>query len=201
MFDRRRQMSIPDLQPTLQGNLLWLRPLRDEDFNSLFAVASDPLIWELHPEKNRFQRHVFEKFFRAAIESRGALAAVDTQTSQIIGTSRFNAFDQAQRTVEVGYTFLARRCWGRGYNREMKALMLDHAFKFVDQVLFYIGENNHRSRRAVEKIGAQQLEKVKRRPQEGAEYFAVVYGINKVEYLNRSLIGGPEKREIKIVEY
>jgi hypothetical protein len=56
--------------------------------------------------------------------------------------------------IEIGWTFLARRYWGGRYNGEMKRLMLEHAFQTVDEVVFIIGPENHRSRRAVEKIGA-----------------------------------------------
>jgi RimJ/RimL family protein N-acetyltransferase len=176
-------MEIVDLQPTLKGNLLWLRPLLKEDFEALFKVSSDPLIWELHPEKTRYQREVFQRFFQAALGSKGALVALDSTTNEIIGSSRFNAFDPAKRTLEVGYTFLARKFWGHNYNMEMKKLMLSHAFQFADQIFFYIGENNFRSRRAVEKIGAKLLKKIEREPKEGAKYFATLYGIEKQMFL------------------
>jgi RimJ/RimL family protein N-acetyltransferase len=172
-----------DLQPTLRGELLRLRPLHADDFESLFAVSSDPLIWEMHPEKTRYRRDVFERFFAAALESKGALVAADSKTGEIIGSSRFNALDPEKKSVEVGYTFLACKCWGKGFNTEMKALMLKHAFESVEKVYFYIGENNFRSRRAVEKIGARLLEKFERQPKEGAKYFATVYGIDKTDFL------------------
>jgi N-acetyltransferase len=176
-------MSAFNLQPVLKGQLLYLRPLVPEDFDGLFAVSSDPLIWEQHPEKTRYKNDVFERFFQGAMDSRGALTAIDSKTGEIIGTSRFNALDLNQSCVEVGYTFLARRCWGSGYNTEMKSLMLKHAFQFVDRVYFYIGENNLRSRRAVEKIGATLLDKIERQPLEGAKYFATRYGLEKESFL------------------
>jgi len=172
-----------NLQPTLRGNLLWLRPLKAEDFEALFAVSSDPLVWAMHPEKTRYRRDVFEGFFKAALESRGAFVALDAKSNEIIGSSRFAGLDLQRKTIEVGYTFLARKCWGKGFNTEMKTLMLEHAFQFVDKVFFYIGEENLRSRRAVEKLGARLLEKLERQPKEGAKYFAVVYGLNKDDFL------------------
>jgi RimJ/RimL family protein N-acetyltransferase len=57
-----------DLQPTLTGTLLELRPLRLDDFDALFAAASDPLIWEQHPESDRYERTVFQRYFDGAIE-------------------------------------------------------------------------------------------------------------------------------------
>ncbi len=147
-------MNDFDLQPTLHGDLIDLRPLRPDDFDSLFAAASDPLIWELHPERNRYKREVFQKFFDSAMESRGALAVIEKQSGQIIGTSRYYHLDTAKGEVEIGFTFLARAFWGGTYNAELKRLMVDHAFRFVDRVIFVVGEDNIRSQKALQKIGA-----------------------------------------------
>jgi RimJ/RimL family protein N-acetyltransferase len=143
-----------ELQPTLRGARLALRPLRPEDFTELFAVASDPLIWEQPPDSDRYTEEVFAAFFRDALASGGALVAVDTESGAVIGSSRFHAYDPDKREVEIGWTFLARRHWGGVYNGEMKQLMLDHAFRFVDTVVFLVGPKNLRSQRALLKIGA-----------------------------------------------
>ena len=142
-----------DLQPMLKGELLELRPLRPEDFHDLYAVASDPLIWEQHPNKDRYKEEVFKGFFREALGSGGALIAIDSADGNVIGSSRFHGYDQERSEIEIGWTFLARSHWGGVYNREMKQLMLRHAFKFVDNVVFLIGPRNLRSQRAIEKIG------------------------------------------------
>jgi N-acetyltransferase len=143
-----------DLQPHLKGELIELRPLAPEDWHELFAVASDPLIWEQHPENDRYKEDVFKIFFEGALESGGAFVVVDTKTQQIIGSTRFHGYDPKKSEVEIGWTFLARKYWGGRYNREMKQLMLAHAFEFVENVVFFVGENNIRSKRATEKIGA-----------------------------------------------
>ena len=143
-----------DLQPTLRGDLLELRPLVAGDFDALFGVASDPLIWEQHPEHNRWQEPVFRAFFDGALRSGGALLATDRATGAVIGSSRFHGLDADLSVVEIGWTFLARACWGGRYNGEMKRLMLEHAFQWVNRVIFVIGPDNRRSRRAVEKLGA-----------------------------------------------
>jgi RimJ/RimL family protein N-acetyltransferase len=57
------------------------------------------------------------------------------------------------KLVEIGWTFLARRHWGGAYNGELKQLMLRHAFRFVDSVVFFINPENLRSQRSAEKIG------------------------------------------------
>jgi len=143
-----------DSQPTLVGDLLELRPVAPEDFEPLFRVASDPGIWEQHPDRDRWQEPVFRSFFDDALSSRGALVAVERSSGRIIGSSRYHGYDAERRVVEIGWTFLAREFWGGRYNGEMKRLMLDHAFRTVDRVIFVIGPDNRRSRRAVEKIGA-----------------------------------------------
>jgi RimJ/RimL family protein N-acetyltransferase len=143
-----------DFQPHLQGDLLELRALCAEDFDGLYAVASDPLIWEQHPCKDRCQHEVFTDFFRDALDSGGALIAIDRKDGRVIGSSRFHGFDEAKSQIEIGWTFLARSHWGGTYNDEMKRLMLRHAFRFVKSVVFLIGPHNLRSQRAVERIGA-----------------------------------------------
>ncbi|MGE3802506.1 MAG: GNAT family N-acetyltransferase [Candidatus Kapaibacterium sp.] len=141
-------------QPTLEGNLLRLRPLLAEDFDALYSVASDPLIWEQHPVSERYREDIFREFFREAMESGGALIAIDAANGKVIGSSRYYEYNQEKSEVEIGWTFLARSYWGGAYNREMKRLMLEHAFQFVESVIFLIGPQNFRSQRAVEKIGA-----------------------------------------------
>jgi RimJ/RimL family protein N-acetyltransferase len=143
-----------DLQPDLKGELIELRPLMPEDWNDLFAVAADPLIWEQHPESDRYKENVFKVFFKDALESGGAFVVIDTKSKRIIGSTRFHGYDPEKSEVEIGWTFLARKCWDGRYNREMKQLMLAHAFQFVENVVFYVGESNIRSRKATEKIGA-----------------------------------------------
>jgi len=142
-----------ELQPILKGELLELRPLREEDFPDLFAVASDPLIWEQHPNNDRYQEDVFRAFFRGAMESGGAFLVTDNKDGKVIGSSRYYGYDPEKSEVEVGWTFLARSHWGGVYNREMKYLMLRHAFQFVHSVILVIGPENWRSRKAAEKIG------------------------------------------------
>ena len=142
-----------ELQPNLKGELIELRPLRPEDWDDLFAVASDRLIWEQHPESDRYKEDVFKAFFREALECGGAFVIIDKKTQQIIGSTRFHGYDPQKSEIEIGWTFLARNYWGGRYNRELKDLMLAHAFKFVENVVFLVGENNVRSQKATEKIG------------------------------------------------
>lgn len=147
------------LQPTLNGSVLQLRPLSENDFESLYLAASDPLIWEQHPQPNRHERSVFQEFFDGAIRSKGALTILDKSSQQIIGSSRFYDFDPETKSVTIGYTFLARKYWGGVFNRELKNLMIGHAFQFADTIQFHIGEKNIRSQMAIAKTGAVLKEK------------------------------------------
>jgi len=164
-----------NLQPVLQSEQLLLRPLAVDDLDVLFEVASDPLIWEQHPNSDRYKRDVFEKFFNDALASGGALVAIDRENNKVIGSSRFFGLDQENSEIEIGWTFLSRSHWGGEVNSEMKRLMLKHAFKYVKNVVFMIGPNNMRSRKAVEKIGAVHIGS---RTRGGVE--SVVYRINQL---------------------
>jgi RimJ/RimL family protein N-acetyltransferase len=149
--------GVFDLQPRLVGELIEVRPLAADDWEGLFAVAADPLIWEQHPARDRYQEAVFREFFREALETGSAFVVIDQKTDRIIGSSRYFGFDPEQSVVEIGWTFLARAYWGGNYNGELKRLMLDHAFRFVERVVFVIGVTNFRSQKAVEKIGGVRV--------------------------------------------
>lgn len=156
-----------ELQPTLRGDLCVARPLREDDFAALYAVAADPSIWEQHPQPDRCREPVFKEFFREAIASGGALLVTDATTGDVIGSSRFAHHDEKAGSIEIGWTFIARSRWGGRYNGELKALMLAHAFRFVERVHFVVGPRNFRSQRALEKIGAVRVGW--RNPQTGQE--------------------------------
>lgn len=142
-----------DPKPVLKGTLVELHPMEASHLEPLFAVASDPKIWEQHPKWDRFKREGFEKFFNECLGFGSALVIRDAKTRELIGSSSYKV-DAVKNEVEIGWTYLARAYWGGRYNGEVKRLMLAHAFRFFPRVVFRIGPNNLRSRRAVEKIGA-----------------------------------------------
>lgn len=148
-----RRWPVFSWQPTLSSPLVTLRPLARSDWAALFAAASDPAIWAQHPEPTRYQEEVFGRFFEGALQSRGALVVEDAATGAVVGSSRYTNHRADTRSVEIGYTFLTRPCWGGAYNRDVKRLMLAHAFTQVDTVWFVVGTNNLRSRGAMTKIG------------------------------------------------
>ena len=174
-----------ELQPILRGNLIELRPLTPEDFDRLFAAARDPLIWEQHPESDRYKRQVFQRYFDGAIESKGGFAIIDRNSGRIIGSSRYCNLNPGEDEVEIGWTFLERAFWGGSYNAELKSLMLTHAFRFVDRVVFVVGEKNVRSQKALRKIGAQFLEKLQRQEPDGRTSSNLVFVITRSSWTQR----------------
>ena len=147
-----------EFQPSLQNKTVKIVPLKAEDFEKLYSIASDPLLWEQHPSKTRYQKEVFEVFFKGAIESKGAFLVFDIVSGETIGTSRFYDYYENKKTISIGYTFIARSHWGKNYNSSLKNLMLEHAFRFVENVIFHIGANNIRSQKAIERLGAKKID-------------------------------------------
>ena len=171
-------MKAPDLQPTLIGERVLIRPVVSEDWEGMFSVASDPKLWEQHPSRDRYREPVFRKFFEGALSSGSAFSLVERDGGKIIGSSRYHGHAPERSEIEIGWTFLGRAYWGGSYNREIKQLMLAHAFSFVETVVFWVGARNLRSRRAMEKIGGVLREGIMTRSITGDEPY-VVYEIRK----------------------
>lgn len=168
-----------ELQPNLANDIITLQPIKKADFETLYTIASDPLIWEQHPNKDRYKRNVFETFFQGAIESKGAFLISNNATGEPIGSSRFYEIDEEKKQVAIGYTFLSRNYWGTTYNRAVKAVMLNHAFKFVNKVIFHIGANNIRSQKAIEKLGAKKISELEMEYYGEEKKLNFVYQIDK----------------------
>jgi len=146
-----------DIQPILENEYAILYPLRKEDFDDLYTVASDPKIWEQHPNRERWQEEVFRTFFEGAIGSKGAFKIVDKATGRVAGSTRFYDYDEAENSICIGYTFYATAYWGKGFNHSVKRMMLDYIFRFVSQVYFHIGVNNIRSQVSIGRLGAEKV--------------------------------------------
>lgn len=174
-----------NLQPTLKNNLIGVFPLQADDFEKLYAVASDPLVWEQHPNKDRYQREVFENFFKGAIESKGAFIVYDQATGNVAGSSRYYELEP-NHSVAIGYTFIGRSFWGKGHNAALKKLMLDHAFQYVNHVILHIGASNFRSQKAAEKLGAKKISEVEIAYYGEPVKWNFVYQINKIDWETRA---------------
>lgn len=170
-----------NLQPShLRNEKVRLRPLEVNDFDALYVVASDPLIWEQHPNPDRYKRDVFQNYFKGALESGGAFLILNEQ-DQVIGSTRFYEYKPEMREVKIGYTFFSRACWGKSYNRTVKKLMLSYAFDFVNRVVFHVGASNIRSQKAMEKLGAIKI------GEEAVAYFGESKKMNVVYLINKGL--------------
>ena len=171
-----------NIQPTLENDFVQLIPLQDADFEQLFAVASDPKIWEQHPNKDRYKREVFENFFLGAIESGGAFKIIEKNTGEVAGSTRFYDYNAEDNSIFIGYTFYGTEFWGSKMNPQVKKLMLDYIFQFVDKVNFHVGKDNIRSQKAMEKLGAQKVDEVNVAYFGEPERLNVVFEITKENY-------------------
>ncbi len=175
-----------NLQPTnLHSSLIKLLPLQSSHFEDLYAVASDPAIWEQHPSHDRYKRDVFQQFFDSAIAGKAAFVVIDVDTEKIIGSSRYYEYNAEAHSVAIGYTFLAKAYWGGKYNQSLKKLMLDYAFQFVDSVIFHIGEHNLRSQIATQKFGAKKLDRVEEKLYGTLRVRNFVYELKKEDWVTR----------------
>jgi len=174
-----------NLQPTLKNDSIVLYPLKEEDFETLYAVAADPDIWAQHPNKDRWKKEVFQTFFEGAMQSGGAFRVVYKATGMTIGSTRFYDYNSEGKSIFIGYTFYATSYWGKGINSMVKALMLDYIFQFVDRVHFHIGAENIRLQVAISRLGAVKF------AEQEVTYFGeapklnFVYEINKAAWRQR----------------
>lgn len=170
------------IQPKLENDSLQLLPLAESDFERLFNVASDPEVWAMHPNKERYKRDVFQNFFKGALQSKGAFLIIDKETTAVLGSTRFYDYDENDESILIGYTFYGTKFWGSKLNPQVKKLMLDYIFQFVDKVNFHVGKDNIRSQKAMEKLGAKKVDEVNVAYAYEPERLNVVFEIKKENY-------------------
>ena len=177
-----------DRQPLLETERLTLRPLGEDDREALYAIASDPAVWEQHPIHDRWRREVFDAFCDEGLASGGSLAVLRKSNGQVVGHTRYDKYDPEEGgVVEIGWTFLAPILWGKGYNPEMKRAMLAHAFGEVSAVEFRVGDTNYRSRNALEAIGAVRTDRYELGRYQGKRVVHLVYEITREAFANGPL--------------
>ena len=169
-------------QPILENEFIRLEPLQADDFEKLYKVASDPLVWEQHPNKNRYKREVFQTFFEGALASGGAFLIYDTAKNEVVGSTRFYDYNEENKTVLIGYTFYAKQAWGKGYNFAVKNSMLAYAFQFADKVIFHVGAENYRSQKAMAKLPVKKTDEITVSYYGEADKLNFVYEINKEDF-------------------
>jgi len=178
-----------NFKPNLNDEVIQMMPINEHDFEVLYAVASDKELWAGHPSKNRYERNVFKTWFQDALKSKQALKIVEMQSNIVIGSSRYYEFDDINKEIAIGYTFISRKHWGGETNKRIKTLMLNHAFQSVEKVWFHIGSSNFRSQKAIAKIGAKYSHQEKKETLNSTEnYFC--YSIEKEVWSNKYKEGG-----------
>lgn len=151
------QAQAPSIQTVLENDIVKLVPLASSDFEMLYQIASDPKIWEQHPNKDRYKQEVFQTFFDGAIESKGAFKIFDKRTNEWAGSTRYYDFNAAENAICIGYTFYGTKFWGTCLNPQVKKVMLDYIFQYVDKVQLHVGATNFRSQTAVKRLGALKV--------------------------------------------
>jgi len=167
------------LQPHLQNELVELIPLQQSDFESLYSVASDPKVWEQHPNRNRWKKEVFSVFFEGALKSNGAFKIIDRSTGKVAGSTRLYDYNETGNSIAIGYTFFGVEYWGSGLNHAAKRLLLDHSFQLVSRVYFYIGAVNIRSQISITRLGAQKT------GEQEIAYFGEASNLNYIYTINK----------------
>ncbi|MCT1526400.1 GNAT family N-acetyltransferase [Sphingobacterium hotanense] len=164
---------------TLSNELVKLIPMIKEDYEWVYAAASDPKIWEQHPDTRRYSPIGFTKYFQKLIATDIPYLIIDQKTEQVIGATSFYQFNEEENSTAIGYSFLKTEYWGGEYNKSIKKLMMDFAFTQVDKVIFHVRKGNLRSQAALSKIGAtEELEY----PAEDGTGVQVQYCIRKEDY-------------------
>jgi N-acetyltransferase len=174
-----------NLQPTLENELLIIRPAKVEDFDNLYKIASDPLLWAQHPAKDRYKLDVFTVLFNEGMATNAMLVIIDKKSGEIIGSTRFNPVPETDNAIEIGWSYLARAYWGGDYNKSQKHLLMDYAFQHVGHVFYYIAKSNTRSRKAVEKLGGHLIIRFNEHLLDARSPDGVIYRIGKTAHQAR----------------
>lgn len=167
------------IQPNLENDYVQILPLEINDFESLYQVAKDKKIWEQHPCHNRWKEDVFKVFFKEAVESKGAFKIIDKTTGGLIGSTRYYDYSENDKSIVIGYTFIAVNYWGTGINSSIKKLMIDYIFQYVDKIYFHIGSTNFRSQKAIAKINAIKTSKEITVTDGNSSYINYLYELKK----------------------
>ena len=142
----------------LENEIVSLVQTVENHFEDLYTIGSNPIIWEQHLDKDRWKLNNFRKYIDGGIGNKeGCFTIIDKEVNKIIGTTRYYSFNDEEHSVKIGYTFISQHYWGTHMNYQIKKLMLDYVFQYLDKVYFDIWERNYRSQKSVEKLGGKKL--------------------------------------------
>ena len=152
--------AMDELTTRLEGSIVVLEPLTEENAEELWEAAQAPEIWEWLADVNRRER--FDRWLELTFEAtkagtEGPFLTRQKASGRAVGSSRYLNVRPADRVVEIGWTWLHPSAWRTGANVEAKLLMLEHAFETLDcvRVEFKTDARNERSRAALAAIPAQ----------------------------------------------
>lgn len=150
------------MESTLEGNRILLRPLQYTDADALVEAAGDGELWNLTVTVVPSPTTV-DSYLKRALDGRDAgtvlpFVIVLKATGKVIGSTRFWKVDRLNRKLEIGSSWIGASWQKTFVNTEAKYLMLCHAFDVLGcvRVQFTTDENNHTSRNAILRLGAQQ---------------------------------------------
>lgn len=110
----------------LRGRLVRLESLTTDHAESLLPSATDPEVWQWKP----VDRPVTAADMRSIISdvlmdhgdgARQPFVVVRLADDSVIGSTTLFDLDLSQGRVEMGWTWLARSCWGQGFNEDKLA--------------------------------------------------------------------------------
>lgn len=146
---------------TLEGKYVRLVPLGNEHIDELISMSTEERIWEFL-SKPGYDADVLRTELKSAMLKRMngeeyPFVIIDKLNNKIIGSTRYMDMYPEHRKLEIGWTWYDPAYWGNGYNLECKLLLLTHAFEVQKcvRVSLKTWDKNIRSRKAIQKIGAQ----------------------------------------------
>lgn len=146
----------------LENEHVLLRPVREQDRDSLRTIAMDPQIWRYFVLRIESDAD-FNAFFDLGLADQAAGRRVvyhitDKQTGHAVGSMSFCNMSEPDARLEIGWSWLGRNFQGKGINRWSKFLMLDHAFERMgaERVEFKTDELNVQARHGLRNIGARE---------------------------------------------
>ncbi len=140
----------------LEGRIVRLEPLGPEHEEALFEASRDPAIWRWLSVAQPATRAEWRGWMEAAYALPDSTPFATLVHGVPLGSTRYLNVREQDRSVEIGWTWLAPAAWGTGANVEAKLLMLENAFERLGcrRVEFKTDALNERSRGALEALPA-----------------------------------------------
>ncbi len=151
------------MKPTiLTGRFVTLQPLAPAHLTGLQEAASDGELWKLFftsvPKPEEMQQWLEAALALQQKNEAQVFVVFENFSGKIVGTTRYCNLDTANRRLEIGYTWYAKRVQRSAINTECKLLLLRHAFEQLNciAVEFRTDWLNQTSQRAIERLGAKR---------------------------------------------